>query len=153
MSRDESPVRKSRHTTPPIGFRRSCCPLGHACSNSRCYTNISDPKILWDQEKYKHPYYPSKYKHKRSSPSPKGGEEDRQQINTTDNNEDDEFVKYLKKNKKTGVHARERRYKRKERKSTKGRMTNLKDKGFLIPGTEEYKQKIAELQEQGQLPK
>lgn len=163
MSRDESPQRATRHTTPPIGFRRSCCPLGHACSNARCYQSITNPKILWDQAKYKKPFYPhkdKKHKHKKHStpsPSPVGGEEaNRSPINSSQDSEGTAFRKYLETNKKTGRHARARRHNRQVQKeirnSGRGRMESLKAAGMLIPGTEEYNKKIAELKEQGKLP-
>jgi len=63
-SRDSSPVRKpktKRERTCPVGFRRSCCPCGHACIEPKCYTNIRNTHIIWDKSKYEKAFYPAKY--------------------------------------------------------------------------------------------
>lgn len=50
--------RGHKKTLAPIGFRRSQCAVGHACTNPRCYQNIANPNILWDRSRYDKPFYP-----------------------------------------------------------------------------------------------
>lgn len=62
-SRSNSPtreVRKQRHPKEdaPLGFRRSTCPLGHCCTNSKCYVNLADPQVVWDKSRFSKPYTP-----------------------------------------------------------------------------------------------
>jgi len=42
----------------PRGFNRSKCQCGHLCVQPQCYTNIEDPRVVWDKSRYSKPYYP-----------------------------------------------------------------------------------------------
>jgi len=37
----------------PRGFNRSKCPCGHLCVQPQCYTNIEDPRVVWDRARFK----------------------------------------------------------------------------------------------------
>lgn len=163
-SRDSSPVRlpklpgkQGRHTTPPPGFRRNTCPLGHACSNSRCYQSLADPAIYWDQRVSSKPYFPpgkSKYdlmdipfyaqdkkaKKKAKKQAKKQAKNHRKAINKSKGNQmpDDDVKADLQRFKQN---QRDRREVQKHDRSQSVK-NQILAQGMLWPGTPEYEAKV-----------
>jgi len=160
-SRDSSPVRKqkrNRHAAAPLGFRRNTCPIGHACSNARCYQSIANPGLYWDQKLSSKPYYPedkSKYdfmdiplvEDKKEKKHKKHHKKHRKTINTSAKKEKTEEQVELEKDIKLFQAGQRSRYPQ-----HMSMMQKLKADGCLIPGTPEYEAKLAQLRATGVLP-
>lgn len=171
-SHSSSPKRKTigkqgKHPVPPPGFTRSTCGVGHACHNPLCYRSVVDPSIYWDKKASKKPYYPpgkSKYdlmdlqfdqvERKKQKKLKKQYKKDkhRKAINM-ELKELAQDAEQFKKN----VDERGAKLKLKTTLPTRkvkrpvGRMAELKDRGFLIPGTPEYDAEINRLKDEGVL--
>jgi len=169
-SHSSSPKRKTagkqgKHPVPPPGFTRSTCGVGHACHNPLCYRSVNDPTIFWDKKASKKPYYPpgkSKYDimdlqfdhvaRKKQKKLKKQYKKDkhRKAINKELEELSNDADKFKKVVDERGAKLKlpptlpTRRVKR-----PPGRMQDLKDKGFLIPGTPEYEAEIRRLKDEG----
>jgi len=164
-SRDSSPVRdrkptgkQGRHTVPPPGYRRNTCPLGHACSNSRCYQSLADPSIYWDQRVSSKPYFPpgktkydlmdipfyaqDKKAKKKAKKQAKKEKKHRKMINKSHVPQDD-VTEDLKRFKQ-GQYDRAAFTRPQKRLSRKDQL--IAD-GMLYPGTPEYEAKVKEFRE------
>jgi len=162
-SHSSSPKRKTigkqgKHPVPPPGFTRSTCGVGHACHNPLCYRSVNDPTIFWDKKASKKPYYPpgkSKYdimdlqydhfERKKQKKLKKQYKKDKHR--KAINKELEELSNDADKFKKV---VNERTLPTRPKAGRKiGRMQDLKDKGFLIPGTPEYEAEIKRLKDEG----
>lgn len=56
-----------RNLVAPVGFQRSRCSCNHTCTNSDCWTNSTNPRIVWDRSRYSRPFTPKEFQNKPTS--------------------------------------------------------------------------------------